>query len=379
MTKKLKIAFVTNNYKPYSGGVVSSIDAFCKGLQADGHTVFIITLSFKGYHEEDPPHVIRLRCPLQFIYQQKPLSLPFDALHQVQKIINEHNIDIIHSHHPFLLGAVARKVARLQKIPIIFTHHSFYTEYVHNIPLPPQLTKPLVEKITTDYCRHVDHIIAPGKATRRYLEAHGIQTPITILPSPINDIFFATKERIFDQPYKLLSVSRFTKEKNILFLLSMVDQLPRTTFHLTLAGYGPELAFLKEEVARRALTNNVTFVIAPSKAELLQLYQISHVFIFASQTETQGIVLAEAMATGLPVIALHGPGQEDIIQHGKNGYLVHSQEEMIKQLLFLLQQPSHIQQLEQGALNSALAYKSPLLSQQLLRLYKTLVFDGGTL
>jgi 1,2-diacylglycerol 3-alpha-glucosyltransferase len=120
------------------------------------------------------------------------------------------------------------------------------------------------------------------------------------------------------------------QEKNIPFLLDLMAQLPAHEFHLTLAGYGSEYAALQDYAytVKKLSREQIRFIENPSKQLLVKLYRTAHIFVFASQSETQGLVLAEAMAQGTPVVALDGPGQRDIIKNGYNGFLVHDHTEM---------------------------------------------------
>ncbi|OGB84699.1 hypothetical protein A3F66_04550 [candidate division TM6 bacterium RIFCSPHIGHO2_12_FULL_32_22] len=331
--KKIKIVIITNNYKPYNGGVVSSIETFSQELIRLGHEVFIITLDF-ATNEIDHDYVIRLDCPIKFKYKKYPIAIPWRYDHQIIKLINKINPDIIHSQHPFFLGASALKASKKLNIPIIFTYHSMYEQYAHNVPIPTLISEPIIKKFALGYCKNVDHVISPTESTKNFLLKNGIKTNISIIPSGINSIFLSKDyKRDNSNQIKLLSVSRFTKEKNIPFLLEVFSKLDNN-FILNLVGHGVELENLQNYAFNilNIENNRLNFVVNPEKNEIAQFYRDSDIFIFASTSETQGLVLAEAMAGGLPVIALNASGSSDIIINNHNGFLVENQSEMLEKI-----------------------------------------------
>src|SRR3990170_8888772 len=135
----LSIAIITNNFTPYSGGVVSSILSFSNQLRLQGHHVIIITLDFLGNQNIDEPYVVRLSCPIKFMKNGKPISIAWKATSQILQILKEQKIDIIHVQHPFLLGVAGLKAGKKLSIPVIFTYHTLYEHYVHHIPLVPNM------------------------------------------------------------------------------------------------------------------------------------------------------------------------------------------------------------------------------------------------
>lgn len=367
MNKKLRIAFITNNYTPYSGGVVSSINTTAQGLRTRGHKVNIITLDFLHARHYNEPDIIRLYCPLKFLYKKNHMAVPWRATKQLMTIIDQIKPDVIHSHHPFLLGTSAICIARKLHIPIIFTHHTQYHAYAHYVPAPQFLTQWLIAKLVKQYCNNVDRIIAPGTTIKQYLEQQQINKPITVLPSSVDSFYFqptCNKKRV--EKFRLLTVSRFTKEKNIYFLLDVFSALDQEKCTFWLLGYGAEKKALCDYAYKKlGLSQNaIQFIECPSKDVIKHYYQHSDVFIFASQTETQGIVLAEAMACATPVIALKAPGAQDIVDSGINGFLVENKNEMIAIINHLINNPLHLEQLQKNALQKSHQYHPDIISQQ---------------
>ena len=187
--KKLRIVLVTNNYTPYSGGVVSSIDALTTQLMACGHEVFIITLDFLGNHHDDPPHVIRVPSLFRFRYRGNHMAVPWMPTRHLLRILKTLRPTVVHMQHPFFLCVYALKVARMLSIPCVFTYHTIYEQYAHYIPFYQPIVRAIVRKNVLSFCRRVDHIIAPSRAIRDYLLQKKITTPITIIPSGLLYLF----------------------------------------------------------------------------------------------------------------------------------------------------------------------------------------------
>lgn len=369
----LHIAIVTNNYKPYKGGVVSSIESFTNELMQKGYKVSIITLDFDGKNELDQDYVHRIKCPIKFNYKTNPIGIPWRYDHYVFEKIKELKPDIIHSQHPFLLGVSALKASKKFKIPIIFTYHTRYEQYSHYIPLPEQITSIAIKKLALEYCKQVDQIIAPTESTKKFLIENNIKTPINVISSGISNVFLASKKtKLNENQFKLLFVSRFTKEKNIPFLLEVFSKLD-SKFTMTLIGYGSETDFLKNLAYSKLKieTDRLNFIISPPKNIIAQQYQESDLFLFSSKTETQGIVLAEAMASGLPVIALEAPGSIDIIKNGQNGFLVKNKDEMLEKIKLVSQDLNLKSKLSENALKTGQFYSIESCTSRLIECYNS--------
>lgn len=377
----MKIALVTNNYKPYAGGVVSAIETLTSQLVSIGHQVFIVTLDFEGHGNslEGEVTIIRIFCPIRFIYQTKHIAIPWLPDQAVLQALKNIKPDIIHSHHPFLLGISAIKAGQKLNIPVVFTYHSQYEKFAHLVPLPKFLCTNLIRQKIINYCNQVNGIIAPSSFVAQVLQSQGCVVPIKIIPSGVAKLYLK-QGPIYKKPkkiFELLTVSRFAKEKDLPFLLDMFARLIKLSanFRLTLVGYGPEknyLMYYAYEILRLSKIQLV-FVEQPPKTRLKQLYRKSDLFLFASMAETQGLVLAEAMACGTPVVALAGPGQDDLIINGKNGFLVKTSDEMM-QIIQLIANNLHLhQKMQKFAFESGKCYDPKLLTSRLIDFYQQII------
>ena len=376
----MRIFFVTNNYTPYSGGLISSITAITDALRAQSHQVFVITLDFLGSTNNkqqvaDPNYVIRIPCPIKFMYKKNYMAIPWRSTYAIKKLFTQYKPDIVHVHHPFLLGASALHAARSLNIPCVFTYHTMYEDYAHYVPLPTSWTKPFIRTIVKHFCNAVDGIIVPSNAIKQYLHAQDITTPITIIPSPLRPMFLteyaiSKKVHTHKKPFTLLIVSRFVPEKNIPFVFDVFKQLPNN-FQLTLVGYGNEykamqqLAFNKLKLSPK----HIQFIHKPHQDVLLNAYRNADLFIFPSKTDTQGIVLAESMSQRVPIVAIDGPGQRDIIINGYNGFIIENTQQAATAIMNIANDKSLHNKLISGAYTTAQNYRADIIIKQLLTFY----------
>lgn len=370
----MRIFFITNNYIPYSGGVVQSINAIVDELRKQGHEVYIITLSFLSIHD-DLNYVIRIPCPIKFRYKNNYMAIPWRPGKAIDALITRYNPHIIHIHHPFLLGICALKAAKKHHIPCIFTYHTLYHKYAHYVPFIGKYLKSVIENKVKKFCNQVNTIIAPSTAIKHYLQLQDVKTAIAVIPSPLRTRFFANAKKKVEAHsssfFKLLLVTRFVPEKNIPFIFEVMQLLP-DNFHLTLVGYGydykkmQKLAFEKLQLS----SDCIQFIHKPDEKQLLALYRIADLFIFPSQTDTQGIVLAESMSQGLPVVALDGPGQRDIIINGINGFIVSDAQEMAHIIKKCAYNPLKLKEYATAAQKTAQNYKAAYLMTKIMDVYR---------
>lgn len=366
---------ITNNFTPYTGGVVSSINALVDQLHCAGHQVQLITLDFAGY-QDDPAWVKRLYCPVRTMYKTHFIALPWRPKAQILKIMQEYKPDVVHVHHPFILGVVGVYAAQKLHVPVVFTYHTVYEAYTHYFyPVPDWISKRLLRWRLLSFCNRVDAIIAPSRYIKKSVQAIS-KTPVIKIPSGLLPIFikpFCTKVHSIGR-IKLLVVSRMVKEKNITTVLDVVKQLYNETilFELKLIGYGAEYDALQVYAydLLKLPRDVVIFMHKPSKDIISQAYHDADLFLFTSQSDTQGLVLAEAMAHSTPVIALDGPGQRDIIEQGTNGYIVPGVQEIVTCIKQLRMNPQLLADLDKGAYQTAQSYLPNVLVRRYIELYE---------
>lgn len=321
----MRVLLLSDVYFPRINGVSTSIQTLRRELLAAGHEV---TLVAPDYASDTPESgVVRVRG----------VSLPFDPedrlmywrkLNAVLEVLPT-PFDVVHVHTPFLAHSAGLRYARQHGTPLIETYHTLFTEYFHHyLPiLPRPWLKALARAISRRQCNAVDAVIAPSAPMREALREYGVTTRIEVIPTgllpeafvPGNGAGFRHAHGLPPDRPLLLYVGRVAFEKNIGFLLDMLVVLRHThpEVCLVIAGEGPAERELHREVRRLGLVESVRFVgYLDRQRELPDCYRAADVFVFASRTETQGLVLLEAMAQGTPVVALAEMGTRDVLKEG---------------------------------------------------------------
>lgn len=324
----MKIAMFTNTYLPHVGGVARSVKTLEDACRAHGHEVRVIAPEFDG--QEESPDVLRVPAIQHFNGSDFSVQLPVPNV--IRDYIQDFGPDLIHSHHPFLLGDAALREARKMQIPIVFTHHTLYERYTHYVPLDSPALKRVAIQLATEYCNLCDEVIAPSGSIARLLRERGVTSPILVVPTGIDIRFFAAgngrqfrKTHGIPQDAKVIGhIGRLAKEKNLIFLAESIanclKQDPKAVF--LLGGDGDDRDEILATLRHGAGRHQIHAVGKLTGQNLADAYAAMDCFVFASQTETQGLVLAEAMAAGKPVVALDGPGVREIVSDGENGLLL---------------------------------------------------------
>jgi glycosyltransferase involved in cell wall biosynthesis len=361
----MKIMHLTNNYHPYKGGVVSSIDSFVKAQRDLGHEVLVITFDFNG--SSNFAHVKKL-SGIRFSYKSNPMLIPYSIKYFLKKYINDFMPDVIHLHNPFLLCYAGLKLAKKLGIKTVFTHHSVYEHYLHYLPFGfDRIKKYFLNKRIKIIYKLVDHVIAPGKfiaQQNEYLQPKAI----SVLPSPLLDVF--SRPPVFNKcqdKIKLITVARLVPEKNIKYLIDVVAQL-NIPYEYVIIGTG----MLEQNLKNYAIAKNVkiSFAGALPKEQIAEYYRSNNIFIFASVSETQGLVITEALAAGRPVVALKASGVEDAVIDGYNGFLVDNIQDFCAKIKLLYTDNLLYNNMQNNAYETSLKYDPIALKRKLWTYYK---------
>jgi len=325
----VNILTVTNTYAPHVGGVARSVEAFASEYRKRGHSVLVVAPTFRDMPENEKG-VFRVPAIQNFNTSDFSVALPF---HQgLSEVLDEFKPDIVHSQHPFLLGMTAMRVARYRQLPLIFTHHTLYEQYTHYVPGDSPALKRFVIDLATRYANQCDQVFAPSESIQQLLLDRGVNKPITVVPTGVSLEKFATgngkavrkRLRIPDQHYVVGHLGRLAPEKNLEFLSrSVVDFMSRRAdSHFIVIGTGPSEARIRAIFREANLEDRLHVLGILTSQDLADAMHAMNVFVFASHSETQGMVLTEAMAAGLPVIALDAPGVREVVRDGYNGRLL---------------------------------------------------------
>jgi glycosyltransferase involved in cell wall biosynthesis len=328
----MNICMFTNTYLPHVGGVARSVHTFSRDLQRKGHQVLIVAPTFAGDDADNSDNDMILRVPAIQNFNGSDFSMRIPVPFYINEKLDAFAPDIIHSHHPYLLGDAAFRAARRRRLPLVFTHHTRYEQYTHYVAGDNDNFKQFARNLSTMYANLCDQVAAPSQSIADLIKKRGVSTPVTQIPTGVDTQFFASGDahgfkktyRIPENAVVIGHVGRLAPEKNLAFLARSVARsmgtLEDTWF--CVAGDGPDRQTIHDiftdcKLAHRlVLTGNLT------GRTLADAYQAMDLFVFSSQSETQGMVLTEAMAAKTPVIALDGPGVREVVENQKNGRLL---------------------------------------------------------
>lgn len=373
---QLNIGIFTDSYRPYVSGVVRSIETFRRDLERLGHRIFVFAPDYPGAKREiNVFRYLSLPAPTQpdFFF---PIPLSF----RHTSLVNSIHLDIIHVHTPFLMGTLGAAIARRFNLPLLFTYHTLYQNYTHYVPMGRNISNQLIKRWNKNFCNRCDLIIAPSLFVKELIRETGVTKPVQIIPTGLNlDEYYGNDHTWLKKRYNInsgeriiLHVGRLAREKNIGFILEVVEALSLrcvVPFKLLIVGSGPEENELKLLCRQNNIERHVIFTGQVTHDELLKCYAGGDVFVFASRTETQGIVLIEAMASGIPAVALDAPCMDGILINGIDGYLVQNKDTFVDKLQFLLENEDRAREMGNIGRNNTTSFSAPLLAEKLARTY----------
>lgn len=302
---------------------------FASELRRLGCAVRVVAPEFDD-QPADETDVVRIPAIQRFNGSDFSVRLPIPGL--LDETIEAFDPQVVHSHHPFLLGDTALRIAAARGLPLVFTHHTMYEQYTHYVPLDSPAMKRFVAKLAVGYCGLCDRIVAPSRSVADILRRRGVRRPIEEIPTGVDVAKFGSADgaalrRELGIPATAPVVGhlgRLAPEKNLAFLGEAIGAyLWRDEgAYALVAGDGPSRAALRDYFEREGLADRVRLPGTLVGDALLRAYAAMDVFAFASKSETQGMVLAEAMASGKPVVALDAPGAREIVRDGVNGRLL---------------------------------------------------------
>jgi 1,2-diacylglycerol 3-alpha-glucosyltransferase len=324
----VRIALFTNNYLPFCGGVTISVETLRRGLEASGHEAWVFGPRLTGA-EDASVKVVRYPSIPVATYPEFALAVPYSR--RIERLVSALAFDVIHAHHPFLLGPAARRLARRTRRPLIFTDHTRYEKYAHYVPLPLRLVQAAALRISAGFAAQADAVLAPSAVIRDELHARGVRAPIAVVPTGVDLECFRPGDReaarrslgVGQGEPLVLYVGRLDREKSVDRVLGAFERVASTipAARLVLVGQGTEAERLRRTAASLPVAERIRFLGLRPHDSLAECYQAADVFLFASETETQGLVLAEAAACGLPAVAVDAPGCDEVVRDGDTGIL----------------------------------------------------------
>ncbi|MDP1708065.1 MAG: glycosyltransferase [Gammaproteobacteria bacterium] len=378
----MNIVMLTNTYTPHVGGVARSVEAFTAEYRRCGHRVLVVAPAFDDM-PRDEADVVRIPAIQNFNGSDFSAVLPVSGL--LTEALDAFRPDIVHSHHPYLLGMTALRVARYRELPLVFTHHTLYEQYTHYVPGDSPALRRFVIELATRYANLCDQVFAPSESIATLLRERGVEAPIAVVPTGVNLERFAQGDAagfrrrmgIPDDVFVVGHLGRLAPEKNLVFLAEAVAAFLKTEprAHFLLVGKGPSEADIRAIFERVGLSARLHVAGILDPAQLAAAYHAMDVFAFASRSETQGMVLTEAMAAGMPVVGLDAPGVREVVKDRHNGRLLH--EESIEAFRVALQWVAQLpeegrRQLKQSAVATAEDFSMPRSAATALGCYEAL-------
>jgi len=314
----LKVGFFTECYRPIVNGVVASVDALAEGLRERRHEVYCFAPRVPGYAERPGPvfRMPSLPLPIKTPYR---LTLPLVSRKNLNGVIKR--LSIIHAHSPFITGWMSIWYARRFDIPLVFTYHTQLEQYAHYVPFDAKAIRRAASSLTRAYANAADVVVVPTAAMGDRLLELGVRSRIEVVPTGIDLDAFAGGRRRSDVRASLgalpgvplaLTVCRLGREKNIELMIDAVAAA-NNNVRLAIVGEGPSRDELERHAARRNVADRVRFVGYVERTELPDVYASADAFLFSSVSETQGIVLAEALAAGCRIIAVNTPQTLEVL------------------------------------------------------------------
>lgn len=379
-TNGYRVAFFTNTYRPFVGGVAMSVDLYQKYLRRLGDQVTVYAPQYDGA-TGDAEELRRL--PTIRHFNNTDFSLPLPLAFKPVSDFSSEAFDIVHVHHPFLLGEMGLRMARQNRLPLVFTYHTQYEQYTHYVPIDHETAVRTILRHTVEFCNMCDLLIAPTSDLKATLIGRGITTPIEILPTGIELESYRNADPqalrqelgLSSKSPLLVHVGRLALEKNLVFLLGAclraLAMEPQA--HLAIAGDGKSREELEKITAQAGEPGTrVHFLGSRTGRDLLSVYGAGDLFVFASRTETQGMVIAEALAAGMPAIALDAPGICDLLQEEQNGRILPAaadEETFAQAIAQALRDKTSLARWRRGARKSVENFDMPILAQKLHEAY----------
>lgn len=377
----MKIGFFTDSYLPTPDGVATSVEATARELQKLGHDIYIIAPNQP--HNKDRKNIIRL-VSIQIIKSPEvrwALEIPQPKLFKIANL----EFDIIHGHSGGPISVLGWQLAHLHNLPFIETYHTSWEHYQHYFPVPFFFNIRMIKKLNGFFINICDAAIAPSLKAKKELLRDGVKRPIFIVPTGISPDKFVTKSKGFlherltipKDKRIILTVGRLHKEKSIDFLIKAFalthKSCPDTV--LVIIGKGPLKAKLEELAASLHIAESVYFAGTLEPNDMSSAYVDATSFIFASTSETQGLVVYEAFAAGLPVVAVADGAFENVIENGKNGYTTTKDEiEFANKLSEILTSNDLRKSISKHAKNAAKQYSIEFTSRILEQVYKEVLY-----
>lgn len=384
----MRIGIFTDTYTPFINGVTTSVLMLKKGLEDKGHKVYVICVNPDNmkFSLDSTGTVLRIPGIPIGIYDYRLTSIcPIKALKQIKKW----KLDIIHSQTEFGIGTFARIISKQFNIPLVHTYHTMYEDYVHYITHGyfNKTSKKIVEYLTLFYCdKTITELIVPTKkAWELFKDKYMVDRNVHIVPTGIdnerfklenNKDFDFVKERkiinLLPDDFVIMFVGRIAEEKNIVFLFdnmkAILKKCPKVK--LLIVGDGPDIDKYKKYCNKIKIANNVIFTGKVPWENIPKYYLMSDVFVTASQSETQGLTVIEAMSASLPVVCIDDESFTNTVVDNLNGLIFKNGKQYVNNICKLYMDRKLLDRLRNGARNTSEMHTVKYFAEKVLDVYK---------
>ncbi len=326
----MKILIVGPTFYPDVNGASYFTQRLARYLYKTGHSILVIAPSRFMRNENydlNGVSVFGVRSFPTFINGFRIAQSIF-IKKEIRKKIKEFSPDIIHLQSHLIFSKTVMKIARELKIPVIGTNHFMPENLTHYLHLPERIENYIKRWAWGGFLKifeKLDAITTPTETGAKLLTEIGLTRTVSPIScgvdlkifNPQNDGSYLRKKYNLPEKLSLLYLGRLDKEKNVdVFLEAFVLALRKIDAHFVIAGFGAEEKNLRELTVRLKIEKSVTFTGFVTDEDKPNLYRIADCFAIAGVAELQSIATMEAMASGLPVIAVNATALPHLVKHG---------------------------------------------------------------
>lgn len=375
----MKIGFFTDGYYPQINGVATTVQELKESLEDLNHNVYIVAPKFPKHKDKDSK-IFRLKSFR--LYRNPELRLSYMFPDKIFQKVFQIDFDIIHGFSGGSVPSLGLALAKLKKKPYVFTYNTRLNQYTHYFLGGKVLRPKAVEKVVELYCNVCDYVIAPADYVKDELLAFGVKKPIVVIPNgvdtnkfkPGKSNFLRNKLKLSSTDKIVLYVGRLAKEKSVDFLINSFSKVKEEGVYLVLVGDGPERQSLEKLISKLGLEQKVLLTGFVEHANLVDVYNSADLFVFASSTETQGMVIPEAMSSGLPILTIKDKVFAQFIEDSISGFMVDKKQTIFAQKLENILQDKDLRaRISKHARQKSLEFSLSEVAKKFENLYKQLV------
>lgn len=390
----MKIALFSETYLPYINGVTTHVKTLKEGLEALGHQVLVVTADPKVFEHRLENGV--LRCPAMELKEIYGFGLALSHSIRRMELLRGFSPDVVHAHTEFGIGRSAVRLAQEMNIPMVYTLHTMWDEYLHYVASPSFL--PAARKLSHSYFRsfanHADAIIGPSGKSRDFLHICGVRRKISVIPNAVELDHFSRQKAdamIVEKLHQtfgfqkndtiLCFCGRLGQEKSVDLLLKFFAQCCKINNHIKLLiiGDGPARTELEKLSRQLKTAHMVIFAGEVPHDTIREMYACCDLFVTASRSEVNSISMLEAMAMGLPVLHIHDEANAGQVAEGINGYVFHSGEELASIVLhFRNSNETDQARLRDTTVNSVKGLGQTTLAKRIEEIYQQCIISRRT-